>query len=77
MNLEPHLMAITAYLDCIKTRRRVDACWGCGIRGSGYPIPEDLCIVSVEEMEKKIEDHLDALWKIHHGRTSSEGETTK
>jgi len=70
MNLEPHLMAITAYWDCIKNRRRADPCGSCGIPGSGLPIPNDLCILSIEEMEKKIEEHLDALWKIHHGQTS-------
>jgi len=70
MNLEPHLMAITAYWDCIKQRQQAEVCFNCPIPGSGYPIPHDICKLTTREMEKKIDEHLDALWKIHHGQGS-------
>jgi len=69
MEMEPYLMAITSYRDCIKFRREdPEVCWNCPITGSGFPYPNDLCKLTDEERELKIDQHLDKLWRISNRR---------
>lgn len=65
-NIYYHLLAITTYRDCIKFRqeRGDEVCWNCPITGSGIPIPRDVCGLTDPKREKKIDEHLDAIWKI-------------
>jgi len=64
--MESYLIAITAYRDCIKLRRERgdEVCWNCPITGSGIPYPNDLCNLTEEERELKIDQHLDQLCRI-------------
>jgi len=73
IEMEPYLMAITAYRDCIKLRkeRGDEICWNCPITGSGVPYPNDLCKLTDEERELKIDQHLDKLFKISNRQYQS------
>ena len=62
------LVSISAYKDCMKFRRDrgEEFCWNCCITGSGVvEIPDDVCDLTNEEREKKIDDALDRIYKAY------------
>jgi len=66
---EELMLAVSAYRDCIKFRQRdEDICWNCPITGSGLPIPNDICNLTDEERETRIDESLDKIWKAYHNK---------
>ena len=72
------LIAISAYKDCIKWNKKENFCYNCAITGSGVPIPLDICDLTDEERDQKIDDVLQELWDAYqNGELRLSAPTTK